>query len=129
MIEQYFGQLQQINDNVAGAFGDLSASLSEIDRNVSQIYHEIENDVFNVVEGYRHAKRLQDVLHRRRVIKNEMRKLYPILDLFNGKNSFVKAERRFEGARDSEKYERSLRKYSKKTVTTETEETETVSIG
>lgn len=76
-----FEQLRSLHVDVTETKADLSRRLSEYDRKVSAIYHELENDNFGVLGGYRYAKRLQDVLQKRRIVKHEMDRFSPILHM------------------------------------------------
>ena len=78
---------------------------SYYDKQISRIYHDIENDVFNVVEGYRYAKQLQDILKARRHVKTEIRRIYPLLDFFAG-DSVDRMKERFSLTLQKEKTER-----------------------
>ena len=51
---------------------DLMAELSRTDKEISDIYHNIELTSFNACQGYMYCKRLQGVLRNRRRIKNEI---------------------------------------------------------
>jgi len=51
---------------------DLIAELSRADKEISDIYHNIELTSFNACQGYMYCKRLQGALRNRRRIKNEM---------------------------------------------------------
>ena len=50
----------------------LSKKMSEADKNVSNVYHQIEYQNFNACEGYKLAKKMQIALRERRSVKNEM---------------------------------------------------------
>lgn len=50
-----------------------TGALSLADREVSDIYHDIELKSFNAYQGWLYCKRLQDVLKRRRKIKNTLK--------------------------------------------------------
>lgn len=47
----------------------LNKELSQADKEISRIYHEIENTNFNAAQGYQLAKKLQQALRHRRQIK------------------------------------------------------------
>lgn len=53
--------------NDSACIGDAHAN---IDKEIVDVYHTIELSTFNACEGYKLAKRLQDTLKRRRVIKD-----------------------------------------------------------
>lgn len=50
----------------------LSKKLSEADKRVADVYHQVEYTKFNACDGYKLAKKMQDALRIRRGIKNEM---------------------------------------------------------
>lgn len=50
-------------------------ALSQADKSVSAIYHEIEMTTFDAAAGYRLARRLKEVLLHRRSIKRELKHL------------------------------------------------------
>lgn len=72
LAERYIEHIQRLEREASNAFRHLRSALSEVDTEVSLIYHEIEFGKFNVVQGYHLAKRLKEVLKRRRAIKNEI---------------------------------------------------------
>ena len=51
---------------------NLSKKISQADKLISDIYHQIEYENFNACEGYKLAKKMQVALRARRGIKNEM---------------------------------------------------------
>lgn len=51
---------------------EISDSMSKIDLELSDVYHYIEFSTLNAADGYRAYKLLQEVLRRRRAIKNEL---------------------------------------------------------
>jgi Mg2+ and Co2+ transporter CorA len=60
-------------------FDSYTQMLSEIDTEISAIYHEIEVGRYNTVSGYKQLKLLQDKLRQRRAIKNELRPLHSLI--------------------------------------------------
>jgi len=50
----------------------LSKKMSEADKRVADVYHQVEYTKFNACDGYKLAKKMQDALRIRRGIKNEM---------------------------------------------------------
>lgn len=77
------GLLCYIFDRGPGEKERLVAAMSQVDREINEIYHEIEASNFNAAEGYRLAKRLQLKLRERRQIKIDlqiMQRLAPFLE-------------------------------------------------
>ncbi|MBW7976596.1 hypothetical protein [Bacillus velezensis] len=70
-VNAFDSMLEIMNDD----YSALQKALSNIDKHVSDIYHNIEGSSFNVVQGYYFAKELKDALQKRRVIKGEYYKL------------------------------------------------------
>lgn len=63
---------------------------------LTDIYHKVELSRFNVVEGYKLCKQLQDCLQRRRNIKNEQEQIDKILSCSFSECANGKLERHFE---------------------------------
>ena len=63
---------------------------------LTDIYHKVELSRFNVVEGYKLCKQLQDCLQRRRNIKNEQEQIDKILSCSFAECANGKLERHFE---------------------------------
>lgn len=63
---------------------------------LTDIYHKVELSRFNVVEGYKLCKQLQDCLQRRRRIKNEQEQIDKILSCSFSECANGKLERHFE---------------------------------
>lgn len=53
----------------------LKGTLSYYDRREQDLLHEVEDSKYNVCEGYKYYKRLQDLRKERRKVKNEMKKI------------------------------------------------------
>lgn len=70
IAENFFVEIKNLIDENKS---DISDRLSEIDLELSDMLHYIEFHKFSACEGYKLCKRLQEVLDRRRVIKNEMK--------------------------------------------------------
>ncbi|GIQ63656.1 hypothetical protein PACILC2_22240 [Paenibacillus cisolokensis] len=86
MTDRFYSELQSLAHRVRNESKRLSSELSRVDRIISGIYHEIEGCRFDVVSGYRLAKRLQDVLKERREIKREIAKLSPVRRVLSDDN-------------------------------------------
>jgi hypothetical protein len=50
----------------------LKSMQSMLDKELSKIYHEIEVTKFNASEGFKYAKRIQEITQTRRVVKSEL---------------------------------------------------------
>jgi hypothetical protein len=72
---KYLNELESLTARINADFELLNRKQSEIDKILSEKYHELENANFNACEGYYHAKQLQQVLRQRRVIKGEMARM------------------------------------------------------
>jgi hypothetical protein len=48
-------------------------------------YHKIENMNFNACEGYYLTKQLQEILRKRRIVKDEMSRLFTLSQTLNTK--------------------------------------------
>lgn len=71
-------RLQELNcflRNIEDDLKKLNRKQSEYDKKLSEHYHKIETAKFNAAEGYYLAKELQEILQKRRIIKNELRKM------------------------------------------------------
>ena len=67
-------KLEGLLEEFKVGFDDQRKRLSEVDLELSEILHELENVRFNVVEGYYYAKRIQELRVKRRLIKSEFEK-------------------------------------------------------
>lgn len=76
--QSYFDALLALREEVVAAFKLLNRKQSELDRQVSAIYHEIEKCELDVDSGFAAAVLLQDVLRRRRVVKDEISHMAPL---------------------------------------------------
>lgn len=75
----YLAQLRKLNDDVSASQERLSRLLSGVDREVSNIYHTIERTTeIDEATAYSAMTKLQDALHRRRIVKDEMALLSPV---------------------------------------------------
>lgn len=63
---------------------DLKKQMSEADKLVCDLQHEIEFNKFDVCKGYKKLKQLQDALQQRRIIKNEFELLQPLITYTKG---------------------------------------------
>lgn len=91
-----FSELTAIRNEITQTYDRLRSMQSEIDRELSDVYHEIEASRFDVVRGYKFAKKLQSVLQRRRVIKGEFALVQPLYNMFS--DNFEATRKTFEKA-------------------------------
>lgn len=85
----YLTEIEKLMLNIKRDMAALDKKQSEYDKQISKIYHKIELEKFNACDGYLYAKRLKDVLQKRRLVKNEsfrLNKVYHGLKL-NGVTS------------------------------------------
>lgn len=81
LSDAFFDQLRSLHKNVSETYEHLNRLQSELDREVSAVHHDIERDSFDLFGGHTHAKRLQDILRKRRVIKGEFIRIQPIYNM------------------------------------------------
>ncbi|WP_431785933.1 hypothetical protein [Paenibacillus lactis] len=60
-------------------YGKIKSKLSEYDKKVNELYHEIETSNLNASEGYKKYKELRQALRMRRVLKQEFYTLEKLL--------------------------------------------------
>ncbi|MCY8944341.1 hypothetical protein [Bacillus atrophaeus] len=102
----YVNVIDSILEAMSDDYSDLKKALSDIDKRVSEVYHQIEKSSFNVVQGYHLAKELKDVLQKRRVIKGEYIKLASfqsmmILGVNSARNRYDQKAEKVQELRDS----------------------------
>lgn len=97
--ENYLQKLLELNDEVNEAFKNLNCLQSALDRKISDIYHQIEANEFDIAQGNEYAKKLKETLQYRRVIKDEMARLMPVYNMM-----------RAEVGKVNEQYDRAVRK-------------------
>lgn len=107
--------LSTIDDSI-NTFEENKNSIIDRDKEVVDLYHEIELTNFNAYEGYRLAKELQTVLKERRECKNENRTLEILVDFLNKnpqlKNGLIQCSNRIkqsEASVDRQKYSPRIR--------------------
>src|SRR5690606_9797771 len=72
IVNDYIVQIESIVQKYDSEYQKLAERLSHYDKLISEHYHKVETTNFNAVEGFYLSKNLQELLHKRRVIKNEM---------------------------------------------------------
>lgn len=75
MAQCYFDQLNKLNRSVTATYEGLNRMQSTLDKELSAVYHEIEAITLDTQRGYQLIHRLQDVLKRRRVVKDELARI------------------------------------------------------
>lgn len=79
----YFDALLSLREEINVAHETLNRKQSELDRQVSAIYHDIETRDLDTDSGYSAAVNLQEALRRRRVVKDEIACLSPLYQFLN----------------------------------------------
>ncbi|WP_028560910.1 hypothetical protein [Paenibacillus pinihumi] len=102
IVDSYLARYRNLNSEVMSKYQKLTNALSEVDREVSAIYHEIEKLDLTETCGHAAAVMLQQVLHRRRVIKGELAQLLPLFRALNGQCSKVIQKHREQAAKNDE---------------------------
>ena len=64
-------------------YEEVKSKLSLIDRQIVDIEHFIENENFDIIQGYYFSKSLQKLRNKRRDLKNEKETLKILRDTFN----------------------------------------------
>jgi len=77
-MENYYDKLVQLYEETKVAFDKLNGLQSALDRKVSDIYHSIEKTEFDPSNGFIFAMQLKETLQQRRVVKDELHKLFPV---------------------------------------------------
>jgi hypothetical protein len=104
----YYDQLRSLHADVSVTHERLNRSLSVLDRQLSAVYHEIEkHGDIDEAYGLGAALLLQSILRKRRVIKDELFRLYPVYNML--KLNMADVETRYSKvAANSVKIRRSL---------------------
>ncbi|GAA4833155.1 hypothetical protein GCM10023310_08210 [Paenibacillus vulneris] len=75
----YVEQSRSLHDSVKNAYAQLSEHLSQLDRTINEVMHEIEKrEIHDVESGYAAAKMLRDLLRQRRVAKDQLLLMRPV---------------------------------------------------
>jgi len=78
-----YEQLRNLYYDVTSFYDELNRYQSHYDKQISEIYHELERIELNHVNAYDYALKLQDVLRKRRVVKDELARLHPVRNYIN----------------------------------------------
>jgi hypothetical protein len=76
--DTFYEQLDRLYREVTRFYNELNKHQSRYDKELSALYHELEKAELTPTSGYEFALKLQDVLRKRRVVKDEMARLQPI---------------------------------------------------
>lgn len=87
-VDSILTDLHSLSNSLRARSYYLKCRLSEVDKEVVDIYHSIEDSNFNVCDGYKMYKLLRETLRERRDIKNE---LGDITDILNRRMEDVKS--------------------------------------
>jgi hypothetical protein len=71
-IDIWIRKIEELIDEIEDEYKKQRMRLSDIDKSLQTVLHELERVKFNVVNGYYLAKRIQDLRMERRSIKNDL---------------------------------------------------------
>lgn len=104
VLNQSFSEIEKSLQQIAVYNEQLADELSRMDKEISRIYHEIEITTFDMTNGYRYAKQLQQLLRKRRLVKGESAKFHAIKEEVQLMDKHMKAIRqkttRIQGKQD-----------------------------
>lgn len=72
LYEKPYESLRQNYQTIKRTYRKLMRELSRLDKQVSALYHELEKTDLSEELGYQYSIALQNLLRRRRVVKDEM---------------------------------------------------------
>ncbi|MFD1018679.1 hypothetical protein [Thalassobacillus hwangdonensis] len=79
--QDYFDQLRYLNEEITVTYERLNALQSRFDKEISEIYHDIERSDFDLTDGLQTTLRLKEVLQQRRAVKDQLVRIQPMYDL------------------------------------------------
>jgi predicted RNase H-like nuclease (RuvC/YqgF family) len=97
LASKYLKEFDSVVTNIKSDISKLQKKQSQYDKRISEIYHKLETMKFNACEGYYISKELQDILRKRRLVKQELYRMNGIcntlpLDSFKKKLPMAKAD-------------------------------------
>lgn len=95
-LDDILGMAQGLGTAINQKMSILKETLSYCDRREQDLLHEAESSKYNVCEGYKYYKRMQDLRRERRRVKNEMKKIENLNMMGITKNNIDKALRNAE---------------------------------
>jgi len=75
LASKYLTGMREAVTEIENGVKELTELQSFYDKELSEVYHRLETEKFNASEGYYFAKRLQEILQKRRVVKKELANL------------------------------------------------------
>lgn len=72
LYETPYENLRQTYQTIKRTYGKLVGELSKLDKQISALYHELEKTDLSEESGYQYSIALQNLLRRRRIVKDEM---------------------------------------------------------
>lgn len=103
-MEEILEGVQELGSAINQKKYFLKKMLSYYDRREQDLLHEVEGSKYNVCEGYKYYKRMQDLRKERRKVKNEMRKIENLSMMGINKANIDKALRNAEKVGSVVKY-------------------------
>jgi len=101
LYESTYSQMRDSYDTIKRNHRKLRHELSQVDKQISALYHELERTDLCEELGYQYSVALQNILRKRRVIKDELIPLQILQDTF--RDSFEQAHKRLSGNRSKSK--------------------------
>lgn len=65
---------------------DLEQKLSEVDKQLDQMYHAIEHGKYGTVQSHKILTQMQKLRRQRRVIKHEIQRIAPMVKIIKDKD-------------------------------------------
>ncbi|WP_137743425.1 hypothetical protein [Robertmurraya siralis] len=75
LASKYINQLEGTLVGIKTDMKKLHEKLTEYNKSINEIYHDIEVSNFNACEGFYFSKSLQEILQKRRLVKTELFRL------------------------------------------------------
>jgi len=101
LYEGAYSQMQDSYDIIERNYRKLRRELSQVDKQINALYHELERTDLCEELGYQYSVALQNILRKRRVIKDEFIPLRILRDTF--RDSFEHAHKRLSDNRSKSK--------------------------
>lgn len=95
LYEVSYTKMKKAYETIKHDYHKLRRELSCVDKQISDLYHELEKTDLSEEMGYQYSVALQNLLRKRRVIKDEYIPLGILQDAFQG--SFKQAKKRLLG--------------------------------
>ncbi|MEI3606910.1 hypothetical protein SPD48_14495 [Pseudogracilibacillus sp. SE30717A] len=107
LYENPYKQMRKNYETIKQNYYRLRDELSRVDKQISALYHDLEKTDLSEEMGYQYAVALQNMLRKRRIIKDELISLEILRNTF--RSSFEQANKRLSGNRTkSEEIRKSL---------------------